>query len=117
MRNPVWINRDDAKERGINEGDVIEVFNDRGSFIRPACLSRCIMQGVVVVPHGATLAIDQESGIDKAGSDNMLTGMSNNTSYGVDTWNSTLVDYRKYTGPIELLPDVEWAPLVPLADE
>ena len=116
MQNPVFINKEDAKEKGIENGDVIRVFNDNGSFIRPASVTPTVMSGVLTIPHGATVRIDDESGIDMAGADNMLTSSCKETSSGLDGWNTTLVDYEKYTGSIKLDPDCEWPLTIPLAD-
>ena len=117
MTNPVFINKEDAKAKGIEDGDVILVHNDNGKFIRPASVSRTVMPGVIVVPHGATARIDEETGIDIAGADNMLTSSCNETSAGQDGWNTTLVDYEKYTGDLKLDPDCEWPLDIPLKDE
>ena len=116
MQNPVFINKDDAKAKGIEDGDVILVHNDNGSFIRPASVTRTVMPGVVLVPHGAAARIDDETGIDIAGADNILTGSCDSTSSGLNGWNTTLVDYEKYTGSIELEPDCEWPLEIPIAE-
>lgn len=116
MTNPVFINSRDAEEKGIKDGDTILVRNDEGSFIRPASVSALIMPGVVLVPHGANVKIDKETGIDIAGADNILTSSSRETSSGLCGWNSTLVDYEKYTGDLELLPDCEWPVAGPLSE-
>ena len=113
MTNRVFIAKQDAEERGIADGDVIEVFNENGCFLRPATVSRTLMPGVIIVPHGANFRIDTETGIDTAGADNMLTDGRSYSSPFLDAWNSTLVNYRKYEGSIELLPDCEVAPIVP----
>ena len=117
MTNPVFINKEDAAAKGIEDGDVILVHNDNGSFIRPATVSRTVMPGVILVPHGAAARIDEESGIDIAGADNILTSSCKETSSGLNGWNTTLVDYEKYTGDIELLPDCDWPLDIPLPDE
>lgn len=117
MQNPVFISKEDAAAKGIKDGDTVLVKNDAGSFVRPATVSRCVMPGVIMVPHGATLHLDTESGIDKAGSDNILTTQTKTSAAFTNGWNTTLVDYEKYEGPIELLPDCEWEPVIPLADE
>lgn len=118
MTNPVFINKDDAASKGISDGDVILVKNDAGSFLRHATVSRCVMPGVIMVPHGATLRLDQETGMDLAGSDNILTTQADKAAAKyTNGWNTTLVDYEKYTGDIELLPDCEWPLDIPLMDE
>lgn len=42
----------DAKERGIKDGDVVEVFNDRGHVVLKARLSQAQRPGMVSVPKG-----------------------------------------------------------------
>ncbi len=37
-KNPVFINKQDAEERGIKTGDTVRVFNEQGQFLRPARL-------------------------------------------------------------------------------
>lgn len=115
--NPAFINVDDAKEKGIETGDTILVKNDNGQFIRPASVTRTVMPGVIVIPHGAQARIDEETGVDIGGADNILTSSCNETALLSNGWNGTLVDYEKYDGPIELLPDCEWPQDIPLPDE
>lgn len=117
MTNPVFINKEDAAAKGIEDGDVILVHNDNGSFIRPATVCRNVMPGVILMPHGAAVRIDDETGIDMAGADNILTNPQKETSAGLNGWNTILVDYEKYTGDIELLPDCDWPLDIPLPDE
>jgi trimethylamine-N-oxide reductase (cytochrome c) len=38
-REPCYINPDDAKERGIKDGDVVRVFNDRGQLLAGAVVT------------------------------------------------------------------------------
>lgn len=52
-REPVRIHPDDAAGRGIGEGDVVRLFNDRGSCLAGAVLSRGVMPGVVQLSTGA----------------------------------------------------------------
>ena len=107
LQNPVFINKEDAEERGIKTGDTVRVWNRQGSFLRPASVTRTVMKGVIVVPHGASARIDAETGIDLAGADNVLTSSSRTTTPFLNSWNSNLVQYEKYDGPIELVPDCE----------
>jgi anaerobic dimethyl sulfoxide reductase subunit A len=68
----IMINTVDAKTRGIKDGDRVKVFNDRGATILPADVTERIMPGVVSIPQGAWYNPD-ESGVDQAGSVNVLT--------------------------------------------
>lgn len=87
--------------------------NDYGQFLRPATVSRCVMPGCVIMPHGATARIDEKTGIDLFGADNMLTASNRTTTPFLNSWNSILVDYEKYDGPIDLPADYLAEPIVP----
>lgn len=113
---PVFVSKNDAEEKGIETGDVIRVYNDNGQVLRRASVSRCIMPGTLILPHGASAEIDEETGIDIACSDNYLTSPNKVTCAGSNGFNSTLVDFEKYEGPIELEDNCLWEPRIPLAD-
>jgi biotin/methionine sulfoxide reductase len=52
-REPIRVHPDDATSRGISDGDVIRVHNDRGSCLAGAIISRDVRQGVVQLSTGA----------------------------------------------------------------
>jgi biotin/methionine sulfoxide reductase len=52
-REAVRIHPDDAASRGIADGDVVRVFNDRGACLAGALLSPAVRRGVVRLPTGA----------------------------------------------------------------
>jgi anaerobic dimethyl sulfoxide reductase subunit A len=68
----VLINAEDAKARGISNGDLVRVFNGRGEMVIPAEVSERILPGVVDIPEGAWYTPD-ENGIDRGGCPNILT--------------------------------------------
>jgi len=68
----VWINSVDAENRGVKDGDMVDVFNDRGRIRIPAKVTERIMPGVVNVSQGAWYDPDEE-GVDKGGCANVLT--------------------------------------------
>lgn len=68
----IWINTLDAKKRGIKNGDMVRVFNDRGETHLPAFVTNRIRPGVTNMPQGAWYTPD-EKGIDTRGSINVLT--------------------------------------------
>ena len=68
----VWINPRDAAERGIQNGDMVRVFNDRGTVMLPAFVTPRIRPGVVNIPQGAWYTPD-ENGVDIRGCVNTLT--------------------------------------------
>jgi len=106
LQNPVWINAADAKEKGIEEGDTVLIYNEFGKVLRNATLTERMMPGVLALPHGTWLELDEETGIDKGGSDNMLCG-SVSAGIGTSGYNTTLVNFVKYDGPA-LEPDWTW---------
>ncbi|SDD66866.1 trimethylamine-N-oxide reductase (cytochrome c) [Cupriavidus sp. YR651] len=59
-REPLVINREDAAERGIREGDAVELYNERGAIVVGAVLSDKIMRGVVSIYEGAWPQIDRK---------------------------------------------------------
>ena len=68
----VWINTIDAQNRGINNDDMVEVFNDRGRLQLPARVTPRIAPGVLSVPQGAWFK-PNAAGVDMGGSVNTLT--------------------------------------------
>jgi len=66
------INTADAKARGIKDGNMVRVFNDRGEMIIPAMVTERIMPGVVSIPEGAWYD-PNENGIDCGGCVNIFT--------------------------------------------
>lgn len=71
-RQEVWMSPPDAGQRGIQNGDIVEVFNDRGRIVLPSKVTPRIMPGVVSVPQGAWWTPD-ENGVDRRGCINVLT--------------------------------------------
>ena len=68
----MWINPIDAAERGISNGDMIRIFNDRGESQINAKVTPRMIPGVVALGEGAWYTPDAK-GIDRAGSINVLT--------------------------------------------
>ncbi len=66
------INTLDAKARGIKNGDVVKVFNDRGQVVVPARVTPRIRPGVTCLPQGAWYT-PGEDGVDRRGCINVLT--------------------------------------------
>lgn len=59
-REPVRINREDAAARGIADGDLVEIRNDRGAVIAGAVLSDEIMPGVISLYEGGWPDLDSK---------------------------------------------------------
>ena len=70
----LWINPVDAAARNLQDGDLAEVFNDRGRIRMPVRVTDRIMPGVTAISQGAWYRPD-ENGTDTAGSINVLTSL------------------------------------------
>lgn len=104
--NPVYINSQDAKEIGIKDGDTVLMSNEFGKSLRPAKVVETIMPGVIGLPHGAWVDIDEETGIDRAGADNLFVPHIPQ-GLGSSGFNMARVNVEKWEGePLE--EDVKW---------
>lgn len=70
-REPVYLNSADAAARGIADGDLVELFNDRGRCLAGAILSHQIMPGVARLATGAWF--DPGPDLERHGNPNVLT--------------------------------------------
>ena len=89
----VAMNSVDADARGIKNGDMVRVFNDRGVTVLPAKITERIMPGVVDIPQGAWYNPD-ENGEDRGGCANVLT-RDEHSPGGALVTNTCLVQVRK----------------------
>ncbi|MCV4261578.1 molybdopterin guanine dinucleotide-containing S/N-oxide reductase [Pseudomonas capsici] len=75
-REPLTLNRSDAQARGVSDGDVVKVFNERGAFLAGVIVSGDIRPGVVQIATGAwfdPLVHGQRGSLEKHGNPNMIT--------------------------------------------
>jgi len=75
-REPVWLNPDDARSRGIAGGDVVRVFNDRGACLAGAVVTDALMRGVAKLSTGAwydPVEPGVPGSLEKHGNPNVLT--------------------------------------------
>jgi molybdopterin guanine dinucleotide-containing S/N-oxide reductase-like protein len=70
--HPLWMNPADAAARGINAGDVVSIFNERGVVLAGAYLTERIMPGVVGIDHGAKYDPIVPGEIDRGGAINTI---------------------------------------------
>ncbi|MDR0514987.1 MAG: molybdopterin-dependent oxidoreductase [Coriobacteriaceae bacterium] len=102
--NPVYLNAQDASAKQIKTGDTVKITSPYASCLRTACVTERLMPGVVGLPHGAWVDVDEATGIDKAGSDNYLYGCVVSGA-GVSGWNSGICTFEKAAE--ELAPDID----------
>lgn len=93
----------DARPRSISDGDIVRVFNDRGSVLAAARISDALMAGVVQLATGAWFKpfVDRNLGtICGAGNPNMLTRDVGTSSLAQGcTGQLAMVEIENYQGP------------------
>lgn len=69
-----WINPADAAARGISDGDVVKVYNERGAVLTGAYVTERIIAGAVSIDHGAKmdLASLNNALVDRGGCINLI---------------------------------------------
>jgi anaerobic dimethyl sulfoxide reductase subunit A len=93
----VFINPLDAAAHGIQDGDDVRVYNDRGQLVLPCRITPRIIPGVVDIPQGAWYEPDG-NGLDFGGCINVLTS-SRWTPFAFGSAQHTLmVNIVKFTG-------------------
>jgi len=102
-REPVRINPQDAAARRIAAGDIIRIFNDRGSTLAAAILSDDILPGVIQLPTGAWFDSqsigDQE--LEVHGNPNAVTRDAGTSRLAQGTSaHSCVCDVVRYDGPL-----------------
>jgi biotin/methionine sulfoxide reductase len=100
-REPVVINAQDATERGISDGDVVRIFNDRGQCLAGAVLSTQIRPGVVRLATGAWYDPLTPGGLDVHGNPNVLTPDRGTSRLAQGpSAHSTLVQVERFAGTV-----------------
>lgn len=87
-----YLNPADAAERGIADGDYVEVFNDRGSYVAKCILSEGIRPGVICTPKGWQRNQHKKGGYQEVTGGHFDPFTVNNSFY------ETLADVRPWDG-------------------
>lgn len=108
-REPIWIHPEDAKVRGIKDGDLVRAYNQRGQVLVGALITDGIKQGSVCIHEGAWPDFDKPHGLCKNGGCNVLTAdiPTSRLANGC-AGNSSIVKIEKYIG--EPLPLTAFTP-------
>lgn len=113
-REPLTMHPVDASQRGLTNGDLVRVFNDRGACLAGLVVADSIMRGVVQMPTGGTYDPYDHPELGQLclhGNPNVLTrdvGTSSlaqgpspsTTMVRVEAINVIVPDVRSYTPPI-----------------
>ena len=103
-RAPVWINPVDAAARNIRSGDIVRVYNDRGSCLAGALVTEDVQERVVIIPTGAWYDPEtpgQVGAMDVHGNPNILTRDAGTSKLAQGpVAQSCLVDLELFDGPL-----------------
>ncbi len=70
---PLWINPAEAAKRGIKNGDVVKIYNERGAVLAGAYVTERLMPGVAYIDHGARYDPIIVSEFDRGGAINTIS--------------------------------------------
>ena len=110
--NPVFLAKKDAELRGISAGDTVKISSRYGETLRKAYVTGRLMPGVVGLPHGPWIRVDEKTGIDRSGSENYITGQVAR-GMGCSGYNTLNVEVVKFD---EEIPDDKDIPQTILFD-
>ncbi|NLC27975.1 MAG: molybdopterin-dependent oxidoreductase [Campylobacteraceae bacterium] len=103
-REPVRLNPKDARKYGIENGDIVEVYNNRGSLLAGAVVIEDIMEGVIAIEEGAWYSPEDaavKNSRCNSGHVNVLTSSRPSSQMAqATTANTTLAGIRKASGKI-----------------
>ncbi|MBF0277959.1 MAG: molybdopterin-dependent oxidoreductase [SAR324 cluster bacterium] len=103
-REPVMIHPRDAAARGIDNGDVVRVFNERGACLAGAKVSEDLRIGAVLMATGSwydPVTAGKDIGLDKRGNPNVLTRDKGTSRLGQAVSALTvLVEVEKFKGEL-----------------
>ncbi len=91
----LWMNPADGRVRGLETGDIIEVFNGRGKILVPVLLTEEIIPGVTALAQGAWYQAD-EKGRDVNASINVLTSSKPTPLAKGNPQHTNLVEVKLY---------------------
>jgi len=108
---PVWINPVDAAPRGIAGGDIVKLYNERGTVLGGAYVTERIIPGAVSQYRGARHD-PITTGLDRGGSNNLISPASTTSknAFGMAT-----SGYLVEVGKVTVSRMAEWRKLYPEA--
>ncbi|GAB6146082.1 molybdopterin-dependent oxidoreductase [Desulfocicer niacini] len=70
---PLWLHPSEAKKRGIKQGDIVKIFNERGIVLAGAYVTERVIPDVCYIDHGARHDPIKTGAIDRGGAINTIT--------------------------------------------
>ncbi|MCL2409276.1 MAG: molybdopterin-dependent oxidoreductase [Oscillospiraceae bacterium] len=95
---PCWINPAEAAKRGIKHGDIVKVYNERGTVLCGAYVTERLVPQVCYVDHGSRVDSIIPGEVDRGGAINLITptAMTSKNATGMAT-TAFLVEVAKVT--------------------
>lgn len=126
-KEPAFISPQDARARGISNGDIVRVYNDRGQVLAGAVISDRFMPGVIQIYEGAWYDPDRggvAGALCKYGNPNVLTlDIGSSRLAQATSAHTAIVEVEKFrgqpepvsafNGPQEMVAQCDYAPLQP----
>jgi biotin/methionine sulfoxide reductase len=101
-REPIFMHPDDAAKRGVGDGDVVRVFNERGQCLATAKITSDLGENVVRISTGSWVDFvdpEQAESLDTHGNPNVLTLDVGTSRLGQGTSaNTCLVEVERFDG-------------------
>ncbi len=103
-REPMWINPADAEKRGIKDGDIVRIFNERGQILAGAVVTEDIRPDVIWVAEGGwynPINPGEANSLDAYGDVNVLTPDLGTSKLAQGNCGHKIIgDMEKYTGEV-----------------
>ena len=96
MYEPIWVNPKDAVVLGVEDGDIVKMYNERGAVLGGVRLSERVIPHAIYQDHGVRVDNIVLGEFDRAGANNLICP-SNTTSKNApgEVTNSFLVNLEK----------------------
>jgi anaerobic selenocysteine-containing dehydrogenase len=71
---PCWLHPSEAEKRGIQNGDIVKIFNERGIVLAGAYVTERLRPGVAYIDHGARVDFIKAGENDRGGTHSLDDG-------------------------------------------
>ncbi|MBN2063011.1 MAG: molybdopterin-dependent oxidoreductase [Deltaproteobacteria bacterium] len=96
---PLWLNPEEAEKRGIRNGDIVKIFNERGIVLAGAYVTERLIPGVAYIDHGARCDWIIPGKVDRGGAINLISPNAIISKHaGGQATSGYLVEVQKVSG-------------------
>jgi trimethylamine-N-oxide reductase (cytochrome c) len=100
---PVWLHPTEAKKRGIKDGEIVKIYNERGIVLVGAYVTERMRPGVAYVDHGARCDPIILAKVDRGGAINLISPI------GGTSKNACGMASSGYLAEVSKISPEEWA--------